>query len=30
MIVIDPELVSAIAALCTALSTLVWSIRRRR
>lgn len=30
MNIIDPELVSAIAALCTALSALVWSIRRRR
>jgi hypothetical protein len=30
MLLIDPQLVLALATLCTALSTLVWAIRRRR
>ena len=29
MIVVEPTLVLALAVMCTAISTLVWSIRRK-
>ena len=30
MIILDPELVLAIATLLVAISTVIWSIRRKR
>ena len=30
MLFIDPQLILAFATLCTALSSLIWAIRRRR